>query len=181
MTGRLYFAYGSNINLNQMSERCPAAAVVGPVVLEGYELLFRGNRSGYGVATIEPLPGSQVSGLLWKLTPECEQSLDIYEGYPRLYEKEDITVRAADGRKLTVMAYIMTGELWREPAIPSRSYYNGILEGYRQNGLPVPELETALKNVHDEVRQDQLFERMQQMDMFRGGRSVEKKREKNER
>ena len=53
-----YFAYGSNINLEQMAVRCPAAQVVGPAVLDGYELLFRGNRRGTGVATIEPLPGS---------------------------------------------------------------------------------------------------------------------------
>ena len=59
MTERLYFAYGSNINLNQMAVRCPAAQVVGPAVLDGYELLFRGNRRGTGVATIEPLHGSQ--------------------------------------------------------------------------------------------------------------------------
>ena len=40
--------------------------------------------------------------------------------------------------------------------------------GYRQNGLPVPELEAALKNVHDEVRQARHFERMQEMDLFFG-------------
>ena len=61
MAERLYFAYGSNINLEQMACRCPAAEVVGSAVLDGYELLFRGNRSGYGVATVEPLSGSQVS------------------------------------------------------------------------------------------------------------------------
>ena len=37
MAERLYFAYGSNINLEQMAVRCPAAQVVGPAVLEGYE------------------------------------------------------------------------------------------------------------------------------------------------
>ena len=175
MAKRLYFAYGSNINLEQMAVRCPAAQVVGPAVLDGYELLFRGNRRGAGVATIEPLPGSQVHGLLWKLTPECEQSLDVYEGYPRLYEKEDITVRTGDGQDVAVMAYIMTGELWRDPAIPSPAYYGGILEGYRQNGLPVPELEAALKNVHDEVRQARHFERMQEMDLFFGEKPGRKK------
>ena len=46
MAERLYFAYGSNINLEQMAVRCPAAQVVGPAVLDGYELLFRGNRRG---------------------------------------------------------------------------------------------------------------------------------------
>lgn len=118
MAERLYFAYGSNINLEQMAVRCPAAQVVGSAVLDGYELLFRGNRSGCGVATIEPLPGSQVHGLLWKLTPECERSLDVYEGYPRLYEKEDITVRTRDGSEVAVMAYIMTGELWPPSLLP---------------------------------------------------------------
>lgn len=168
MAERLYFAYGSNIHLEQMAERCPAAQVVGPAVLDGYELLFRGNRRGTGVATIEPLPGSRVHGLLWNLTPVCERSLDIYEGYPRLYEKEDVTVRTRDGKDVTVMAYIMTGELWRDPAIPSPSYYEGILEGYKQNGLPVPELEAALKNVQDEVQQNLYFERIQEMNLFSG-------------
>ena len=60
---KLYFAYGSNINLDQMAYRCPAAQVVGPVVLEGYELLFRGNASGNGVATIKPKEGQQVHGI----------------------------------------------------------------------------------------------------------------------
>ena len=32
--GKLYFAYGSNINLDQMAQRCPDAQVVGPVTLE---------------------------------------------------------------------------------------------------------------------------------------------------
>ena len=79
MENTLYFAYGSNINLNQMEYRCPDASVVGPVTLENYELLFR--RGGF--ATIAPKEGETVQGLLWNLTPECERSLDRYEGYVR--------------------------------------------------------------------------------------------------
>ena len=33
---KLYFAYGSNMNLNQMAFRCPDAEVVDTVRLEGY-------------------------------------------------------------------------------------------------------------------------------------------------
>lgn len=88
--GKLYFAYGSNINLDQMAQRCPDAQVVGPVTLENYELLFRGNLRGAGVATIAPREGSTVHGLLWNITPECERSLDYYEGYPHLYGKEPV-------------------------------------------------------------------------------------------
>ncbi len=117
MEEKLYFAYGSNIDLDQMAFRCPNAQAVGPVTLEGYELLFRGRRDGSGVATIAPREGSKVPGLLWKITPVCEQSLDVYEGFPRLYSKQPVTVRDREGRELTVMAYVMTG-MYREPAVP---------------------------------------------------------------
>ena len=104
--------------------------------MENYELLFRGG----GFATITPCEGGKVHGLLWSLTPECERSLDMYEGYPRFYDKRTVTVRDGLGRELSVMAYIMD-ERFREPTLPSTAYYNGILKGYRQNGFPV----TALK------------------------------------
>ena len=162
---KLYFAYGSNINREQMDYRCPAAQVVGPVVLEDYELLFRGNSRGNGVATISPHKGRKVHGLLWKITPECEQSLDSYEGYPRLYDKQDVTVRDQDGQEISVMAYVMT-DLWREPRVPSSHYYNGILEGYRQNGLPPAALKKAwdhaVREVHAETERvnASLFDRL---------------------
>lgn len=96
--------------------------MVSPIILENYELLFRGNTRGNGVATIAPKEGGQVHGLLWRITPACEQSLDLYEGYPRLYEKEQVTVRDSEGKQLTVMAYVMTGdERWMSPRCPLRS------------------------------------------------------------
>ena len=94
MPERLYFAYGSNINLDQMAFRCPAAEVVSPVTLNGYRLLFR------GVATIAPDPVAQVKGLLWRLTPECERALDRYEGYPTYYEKQNVNVQKNFWKKL---------------------------------------------------------------------------------
>ena len=117
MNEKLYFAYGSNINLNQMDVRCPDARVVGPAVLEGYELLFRGNSRGCGVATIAP-----------------------NEGFPHLYRKEQVVVRDNAGRNIPVMAYVMTG-VWRSPALPSLSYYYGIQEGFWQNSLPLEPLQ----------------------------------------
>ena len=150
MGERLYFAYGSNINLDQMAHRCPNAQVVGPVVLENYKLLFRSNTRNAGVATIKPHKGRKVHGLLWKITPECEKALDLYEGWPRLYEKEDVTVRDSNGQEFTVMAYVMT-DMCKEPALPSVYYYGGIETGYRQNGLPVSVLAKAWDNCVKEV------------------------------
>ena len=149
MEQTLYFAYGSNINLGQMEYRCPDASVVGPVTLENYELLFR--RGGF--ATIAPKEGETVHGLLWSLTRSCERSLDRYEGYPRFYDKEMVTVRDGLGRSLSVMAYIMD-ERFREPMLPTDSYYNGILEGYRQNGLPADALKKAWDHAVQEVHRE---------------------------
>ena len=138
----MYFAYGSNINLDQMAYRCPAAQVVGPVVLEGYELLFRGNASGNGVATIKPKEGQQVHGLLWRITPGCERSLDLYEGYPHLYRKENLSV-TMDGGERDIMAYVMTGE--REYGVPARSYYETIARGYADAGFDIGVLNEAVQ------------------------------------
>ena len=149
MEHTLYFAYGSNINLDQMAYRCPDAQVVGPVELDGYELLFR--RGGF--ATIAPKEGETVVGLLGSITPECERSLDRYEGYPRFYDKQTVMVWNSEGRSLSVMAYVMD-ERFQEPMLPTPSYYNGIREGYLQNGLPLDALEKAWNHAVREVHQE---------------------------
>ena len=151
MEGKLYFAYGSNLDLRQMDHRCPDAEIVSAVTLPDYVLLFRGFE-GSGLATIEPEPGETVHGLLWRLTPQSEQSLDRYEGYPTLYEKRDVTVLDGEGQRHTVMAYVMADQRWMQPAIPSDYYYQGIRDGYRQNGLPLEALGEALRRVRQEVR-----------------------------
>ena len=143
----LYFAYGSNINLEQMEHRCPDAQIVGPVTLENYELQFR----GHGFATVAPKEGSVVHGLLWKLPPVSEQTLDRYEGYPRHYTKEQVSVRTADGAAVSVMVYVMAEPLCRQPALPSPGYYHAIQQGFESNGLPVEALEEAWNRTIDEV------------------------------
>ena len=148
----LYFAYGSNINLDQMAHRCPDAKPLGPVTLDNYELLFRGRGDGGGFATIAPCEGGQVQGLLWEITPQCERSLDIYESYPRFYDKQTVSVRDRQGVDYQVMAYVMTGELSRNPAAPSQHYYAGIAEGLWQNKMSIEPLEQAYRNLMDEKR-----------------------------
>ena len=127
--------------------RSPDALLVGPVTLQNYELQFRGS----GFATVAPKKDCVVHGLLWKLTPSCEQSLDRYEGYPRHYIKEAVTVQTADGSKIPVMAYIMAEPYCRQPALPSPYYYRVIQRGFEANGLPVDSLRDAWSRTIDEV------------------------------
>ena len=143
------------MNLNQMAFRCPDAQVVDTVRLEGYRvvdtvrlegyrLAFRMNGGGHGVATILPEAGSFVDGVLWRISEQDEQSLDHYEGFPRLYGKEPVTVVDPDGLKREVMAYTMNSPYKDTPALPSQSYLSGILHGCRQNGI---EIESVLDAV----------------------------------
>ena len=131
----LYFAYGSNMNLNQMAFRCPDAEVVDTVRLEGYRLAFRTNGGGNGVATILPEPDSFVDGVLWRISERDEQHLDHYEGFPYLYGKEPVTVTDQEGVRREIMAYTMNSPYKDTPAMPSRAYLEGILNGCQQNGI----------------------------------------------
>lgn len=146
---RLYFAYGNNINLDQMTRRCPHAVVIGPVDLPDYRLAFRAS----GVATILPEEGSTVHGLLWNLTPECELSLDHYEGCPNFYEKQDLIAYGINGERYPVMAYVMTPENARIIAEPIPYYCSGIRAGYIQNGMAVPDFDRALARGQREARE----------------------------
>ena len=93
---RLYIAYGSNLNLEQMAFRCPTAKVVGKSELKDYELLFRGGRRG-AVATVEPKAGSTVPVLVWEIQKKDEASLDLYEGYPNFYDKQMLEIELDEG------------------------------------------------------------------------------------
>ena len=126
MEKSLYFAYGSNINLDQMSHRCPDAKPLGPVTLDNYELLFRGSPGGSGFATIAPCEGSQVQGLLWEITPRCERALDFYETrplHPRITMPGSWTVCAKTGcrwsrwSRRTAVSWMSCGFTF--PAMPS--------------------------------------------------------------
>lgn len=149
---RLYIAYGSNINLEQMAFRCPNSKVVGTRMIPGYELEFR------GVATIVPKEGAEVPVLLWEIDQRDELSLDRYEGFPRMYRKELFEVEV-DGKIREGMAYLMN---YGEVAPPSPMYYNGIKKGYEANGMDTSYLRAALERavqyVQGEDQEDENIE-----------------------
>lgn len=124
---KYYLAYGSNLNKRQMAFRCPDAVPVGTVTVNDYELVFR------SVATIEPKPGASVQCAVWKISAEDEKRLDAYEGYPRLYVKQDFRVKV-NGKTITAMAYVMTDGI-RDKCPPSTGYLMTIMEGYADFGL----------------------------------------------
>lgn len=152
--------YGMNVNLKKMARVCPDAYVVGPAVLEDYELLFHGNTAGNGLETIARKTGSKVHGVLWRITQEGENSLDVYEGYPNLYNKRQVLVHDRNGREFSVMAYVMADDRFPQTARPSSYNYKVILEGYQQNGLPIAALKKAWQHCVQEARREAVMNQM---------------------
>lgn len=150
---RLYIAYGSNINLEQMAHRCPNSKIVSKEMLKGYELEFR------GVATIVPNDKSEVPILIWEIDGRDEHSLDRYEGFPNLYRKELFEIDV-DGEKKECMAYLMNkGQI----SPPTSYYYNVINQGYEANGMDTSYLRAALERsvceqYFDEIQDEELDE-----------------------
>lgn len=124
MERKLYAAYGSNLNIAQMQRRCPKAEFSGTAQIKDYRLVFRGSKTG-SYLSIERAEGHCVPIGLWLVTPEDERALDIYEGFPQFYRKEQIQLD--DGR--TGFCYVMNEN--RPYGIPSPFYMAVCQEGYK--------------------------------------------------
>ena len=142
MSNRLFAAYGVGINRAEMAMRCPTAKLLGASTLRNHRLTFRGPHAA-AVANIEPAKGHSVPMLVWDITSTDEAALDLYEGFPHLYEKQQVKIRL-DGMLVSCMAYVMRGD--RPLGKPSAFYYSTLLEGYREAGFDTNILKAAVQN-----------------------------------
>lgn len=142
---KYYIAYGSNLNMFQMSKRCPNAKLVGTGMINGYELVFRGGRYS-AVATVEPKTGAKVPVGIWEISDRDERSLDVYEGYPRLYTKKSMII-SHDNVRHDAMLYVMNDGY--DYGMPNDTYYQTILEGYKDCHLDITYLNSAVQGMKD--------------------------------
>ncbi|KAI0544238.1 hypothetical protein F4679DRAFT_565608 [Xylaria curta] len=118
--GLLYFAYGSNLSTTQMGNRCPSSTPIGLAHLTGWTWII--NERGYANIVqneyksslqtrdtenqveaneghdsswdqpSEIVPGPGVYGLVYRLHPDDEETLDRCEGVGYAYEREMLDV-----------------------------------------------------------------------------------------
>ena len=93
-----YFGYGSNLWRHQMVQRCPTSEYLGIARLNQYRWII--DDRGYANIVQIPAPSihpdaydytHEVWGLVYRLQPEDEARLDVNEGVPVAYTKEDLT------------------------------------------------------------------------------------------
>jgi gamma-glutamylcyclotransferase len=96
MRKTIYFGYGSNLWLDQMSHRCPHSKYLGVGRLQNYR--WQINERGY--ANVVEIKGSETSedyshevyGMIYSLTPTDERNLDVNEDVPHAYTKEILSI-----------------------------------------------------------------------------------------
>lgn len=143
----LYFAYASNMNPDQMKERCPDHRVVGLGALREHHVIFPlySNAWGGGVASVQLHHGETVWGVLYEISEAEMAKLDSIEGFRgpgdqhNIYDRVHMTVelvRPDDGsfpRRVRTDVYVARPS---NPSPPSRRYLDTILEGARSHRLP---------------------------------------------
>ncbi|MFV0306191.1 MAG: poly-gamma-glutamate hydrolase family protein [Desertimonas sp.] len=128
MTHHRYFAYGSNLWGPQMAERCPGATRPTPAVLDGHAWLINER----GVATIEPVAGHVVHGVVWEVTDGDLAALDGFEGVPDRYRRVVRSVTTTAG-VVDAVVYI---DPRIEPGPPRPGYLERVIDGAVEQRLP---------------------------------------------
>jgi gamma-glutamylcyclotransferase (GGCT)/AIG2-like uncharacterized protein YtfP len=135
----LYFAFGSNLDSDQMSRRVPGCFPVRSAFLDDAEICFRGmSRTwGGGVASFRRAKGETLPGVLYANVDF--DTLDRYEGCPTYYKRCELTVRLDDGRKVMATTYYKPA---RYPiTAPSDDYLGTIADAYGAWGFETDKLD----------------------------------------
>ena len=105
---KIYAAYGSNMNEEQMKERCPQSELMGIGWLKDYKLMFKTH------ANVIPSKGDKVPVMLWKISQNDERRLDGKEAVCEIEEKGNYVKRDLEveyeGEKIKALFYIMNEE-----------------------------------------------------------------------
>ena len=130
-----YFAYGSNLNHEQMKKRCPDSKFIKRAKLVGYKLIYDGYSKKWegSVANIIPSRGDLVWGGLYEISMDDRDALDYYEGYPKSYDRKEFEVK--DDLDKSYIAYIYFRE-GKQLGQPSAKYCEVIKIGAKDCGLP---------------------------------------------
>jgi hypothetical protein len=125
----LYFAYGSNLDVNQMKRRCPESKIKVAGYLRGYRLNFTWYSPGWGGGVADVVVDTQkvVWGVAYELTIKDLELLDFYEGYPEIYTRFQTSIETSMGTLNDVRVYSVVNK--STFILPAREYLEIIKRG----------------------------------------------------
>lgn len=150
----LYFAYGPDMNPEQISSRCDEPKVFMVAHLPEYALKFFGHADRWdgGLESVVESPGDKVYGVLYKVNYSDADYLDACQG-ARLdgtgpYFQFPVEVIGEDGKTYSVFTYKKS--TLGQTTLPSSGYLDYIVAGAVVCGLPQNYIEAlkATENKH---------------------------------
>ena len=144
-----YFAYGSNMNKEQITARCTKPKVVAAAKLADHQLAFFGHSVVWDGAeeTVVPAPGHDVWGVIYDLSSSDRERLDNAQD-ARMdgsgsYFHSPVKVTSQDGIVHSVLLFKKDKLGISEK--PSQEYLNFIIQGAEENNLPAAYVGTLRK------------------------------------
>jgi gamma-glutamylcyclotransferase len=130
----IYFAYGSNMDHEQMQSRCPGSRIIAIGALPHYTLAFTRWSRSWNSATADILPeqGSQVYGVLYDLILDDLKRMDKFADYPHSYTRQDVFVES-EGERLPALTYVA---IRQGVFLPSRAYIGKMIQGAENHKIP---------------------------------------------
>lgn len=135
----IYFAYGSNLDLDDPG---PAMRAVAPTLrplsrawLPDHRLVYhyRSASRQAGALDVEPKRGSAVPGMLFEVSNP--QALDEKEGHPHYYCREAVVTLNSAGDAIPCVTYRLRPERIRDFVAPTPAYTALVHRGYAAFGL----------------------------------------------
>ena len=128
----LYFAYGANLDIPAMAQRCPRSRALGLGRLARHRVAIM--KEGY--ATVVPDGSAMVHGLLFDLAFADVPALDRYEEVGSgLYQKITQPILRAQGGSVRALVYVGRGGEARG-VMPAPGYLEAVVAAALSVGLP---------------------------------------------
>jgi gamma-glutamylcyclotransferase len=128
----IYFAYGSNMKVERMTERVPSAHPIGYAKLTGNKLAFnKVSKDGSGKTNIVDSKPDVIFGVLFEVDEDEIVNLDDIE---KGYERKNIIVLNSNDQEIYAFTYISTQT--NNDLKPYDWYLKFLVDGAEENHLP---------------------------------------------
>lgn len=131
---RYAIAYGRNLDLKRMAEKCPHCVLAGKAMLKDWQISFK------RYITLEKCIGATVPVGVWKIDDKAEAELDVIEGWPTLYRKEYVEFEF-NGKKQSALVYLINDT---HPKYPDKKYLERLLIGYKDFNFDRKYIDSAI-------------------------------------
>jgi gamma-glutamylcyclotransferase len=146
--GFMVFAYGSNLDEQQMLWRCPTARFVARARIDGFAIAFAGFSLRWrgAVASLDRRPDERVFGVIYRVSALDLVRLDGFEGCPGVYVRKLTVATSRRGTRFRVHAYMQPSP--HEQLVgPSNLYFNTIWRAYERFGFDPRPLFRAVRSL----------------------------------